>query len=83
MQIRHDLRLYRNQPGDVHKRGLSWSLMRSCIVNGERFSETIISSPEVFDDPEDAKRDALRKLSILRCPLDLPLDRAVKWILDD
>ena len=47
------------------------------------FSQAVVISPEVFENEDDAKRDALEKLSILRCPLERPLDHAIRWMLDD
>ena len=59
--------------------GITWRLQRSA----EGFRQSIVSSPEVFENEDDAKRDALEKLSILSDPFDLPVDRAIKWLLDN
>lgn len=62
---------------DDHE-GIAWAVIRSM----PSFSQTIIASTEVFETDEEAKRDALIKLSQLRCPIDQPLDKAIKWLLE-
>ena len=53
-----------------------WKLTRtSRRPDSADFHEAVVISPEVFENEDDAKRDALKKLSILRCPLERPLDR--------
>ena len=76
-----DLRHYRNPDKTVH--GISWSLMRGFVLNnGSTLFESVVVSPEVFENEEDAKRDALEKLSILRCPIEKPIDHTIRWMLN-
>ena len=82
VQLTHDVRMYVGDENPRH--GSSWSLTRQTSTSdGKPFNQSIVVSAEVFDNDEEAKEDALRKLSILRCPLDQPLDKAIKWMLDD
>lgn len=84
VQLHDDVRLYRMKGEYVEKRGIAWSLTRSCERStGPTFHQSIVVSAEVFDDEEEAKHDALERLSMLRCPLELPVDRAIKWMLND
>ena len=69
--------------GHVERVGVSWSLTRSCGADDQRYHQSIVSSPEVFECIEDANRDALEKLSMLRCPLERPIDHAIRWMLGD
>ena len=74
--------LYRGPKTEV-KTGIVWELQRSMkLPTGKSYTETVVSSAEVFQDGEVAKLDALEKLSILRCPIDRPVDVAIKWMLD-
>ena len=69
--------------GTVEAQGIGWYLSRTTpSVEGRPFSQNIVCSPDVFDHANDAKRDALEKLSMLRCPIDKPLDAAIKWMLE-
>ena len=72
---------------EKYREGWLWALSRSVPVmdpNGKKtsYTESIVSGCEVFDSQEEAKKDALEKLSVLRCPIDKPIDRALKWMLD-
>ena len=83
VQLHDDVRLYRMKGEHVEKRGIAWSLTRSCErSNCHTFHQTIVVSAEIFDDEEEAKHDALERLSMLRCPIELPVDSAIKWMLD-
>lgn len=76
----NDTRMYR---GIGEQIGWTWAVTRSTTgTDGKSFNQSIVASPEVFETDEEAKRDALVKLSILRCPLERPLDHAIRWILD-
>ena len=71
-------------PELVTRTGVAWSLVRETRQSDNRdYLQTIITSPGVFGSDEEAKQDALRNLAILRCPIDRPIDAAIKWILDD
>ena len=77
-----EARIYGGEHGG-EKRGMTWSLTRSCKHrDGTTYWESIVSSPEVFDERNAALEDALRKLSILRCPLEQPLDYAIRDLLE-
>ena len=82
VQVRtNDARIYAD---NKVRHGISWAVQRQTpMSNGEIYHESIVASPEVFESTEEAKDDALRKLSMLRCPLDRPLDKAIKWVLDE
>ena len=82
VQLRDGVRLYRGPKGGV-KGGIVWDLMRETPTgDGKTFYHSIIASPDVFETDEEAKQDALEKLSMLRCPFDRPIDTAIKWMLD-
>lgn len=82
IQISSGARLYLGE--DEPRYGLVWDLTRSNTSLGESpFRQAIVSSPEVFDDAEDAKQDAIVKLSKLSCPLERPIAHAVHWMLED
>lgn len=71
-------------PGLVTRTGVAWSLVRETRQSDNRdYLQTIITSPGVFESDEDAIQDALKKLAILRCPIDGPINAALKWVLDD
>ena len=75
-----DVRLKRKNKETVE--GVSWELVRTCKSKKDRdYIESIVSSPSVFYSEEEAKKDALEKLSILRCPYDRPVDAGIKFIL--
>ena len=83
--IKRGARLYHydDKRSDV-RRGLVWELVRHepDPQGGEHLqTEAIMASPRVFEHEEHASRDALEKLSILRCPYDRPIDAAIKWLL--
>ncbi len=80
-----DTRMYSGEEGGNAQQvtGISWSLERSCVgSNGKTYSQAIVSSPKVFANEEEAMEDALKKLSILRCPLEEPLNHAIRNLLD-
>ncbi|MYE01564.1 MAG: hypothetical protein F4Y03_09825 [Alphaproteobacteria bacterium] len=87
VQLKEDVRLYyrpQEQGGYVERRGTVWEVVRTTKPgDGSHYYQTVVCSPGVFEDDDEAKRDALEKLSMLRCPLGRPLDRAIKWMLDD
>ena len=77
----NDLRQYRNPSKAVA--GVSWSIVRKFDrFDGSTHVESIVTSPEVFDNEEDAKQDALQKLSILRCPIEKPIDHTIRRLLN-
>ena len=76
----HDARIYADGQA---RYGTTWSLARNCDSAAGPYTESIMTSPEVFDDAEAAKRDAVEKLSILRCPIETPIDRALHWMLSE
>ena len=90
VQLMDGVRLYRQRPlpgehplPDV-RNGLVWELHRNITTADDKpYRQTLVASAEVFESTEDAKRDALEKLSMLRCPFDKPIDTAIKWILDN
>ena len=60
-----------------------WSLIRHCRTEeGKGLHESIISSAGTFVTEEEARRDALIRLSMLRCPIEKPVDHAIKWLLN-
>lgn len=64
-------------------KGYVWTLMRARKgVDHEDEGEEIASSSLVHDTEEMARRDALEKLSLLRCPIEQPLDRGIRWMLE-
>ena len=77
ISIKVDCRKYLGE--DHAREGLAWTLDR--IVGDYR--QSIAASPNVFEHQEDAIQDAINKLSVLRCPIDAPLDCALKWMLDE
>lgn len=85
IQLSHNVRVYRKdgQAELPPREGVTWELTKSCPrENGGTYFESIVVSPGVFRDDEEAKADALRMLSILRCPLERPLDKAIRWMLE-
>ena len=50
---------------------------------GRQYSQHIVASPEVFDSDEEAKEDAIRKLSALVAGTDTPVQGAIQCLLDD
>lgn len=85
VQIKRSVRLYWNpETKDNEERyGFEWSLTRSTPTEeGQTFFQSIVVSPEVFESVEEAKQNALDRLSMLRCPIDRPLDMSIKFILD-
>ena len=85
LQLRAGVRLYRDGEGKSYeKHGTVWELTRDCKqADGQSYCESVVVSSEVFEEDESAKQDALRKLSILRCPLEKPIDHVIRWMLDD
>ena len=68
---------------DKLRYGIVWDLTRSCPgSDGKSFDQAIVSSPEVFEDEEDAKQDATKKLALLGCPLERPVAQALRWHLE-
>ena len=86
LEVREGVRLYRNVEGKPNgeREGRVWELIRTCKQeDGQTNSESVVVSAEVFNGDEAAKRDALRKLSIRRCPLEKPIDHVIRLMLDD
>ena len=85
VQVRNGQRLYRHPDGDQTKEGVVWELVRTCgrEEDSPYVYLSIVVSPGVFDTDEDAKRDALEKLSMLSCPLEQPVAQALRWIHED
>ena len=85
LQVCHDKRIYRGGPaGEKTMEGVTWSLDRWCKTDSPdlpEYRQSIVVSPEVFDSQDDALKDALEKLSMLRCPLERPLDEAICGLL--
>lgn len=75
----NDVRMY---PDGEKRHGAAWALVRRDTLDGVSHTQPIVASPEVFDSEREAKRDALEKLSILACPIDQPLARVIKELLD-
>ncbi|MCY3762647.1 MAG: hypothetical protein OXH50_15465 [Gemmatimonadetes bacterium] len=84
IQLLAGARLYRRPGGeDETVYGWTWALVRtSSNADGSSFTHSVIVSPEVFENDEEAKHDALEKLTILRCPIERPLDVAAKMMVD-
>ena len=69
-----------DEAGDA---AIVWSLVRHCRTeDGKGLHESIISSADTFVTEEEARRDALIRLSMLRCPIEKPVDHAIKWLLN-
>ncbi|MDE0149344.1 MAG: hypothetical protein OYG32_14245 [Rhodospirillaceae bacterium] len=80
IEIVNDVRIY---PGDEKRFGAAWVLVRTTSVGSAMTStESIVVSPDVFLSDEEAKRDALEKLSILVCPIEVLLPKVIKSLLD-
>ena len=69
--------------------GIAWEVIR---LIGQREgewqdSETLFASPDVFDDEDDAKRNAVETLGSLLCCEDSPLRTAfrtaIDWIVEE
>ena len=74
------LRKGADEEGDT---AIVWSLVRHCRTeDGKALHENIISSADTFLTEEEARRDALIRLSMLRCPIEKPVDHAIKWLLN-
>ena len=71
-------RRYLGDDEDKVRNGMSWSLCRS----KGNFTQSIVVSPEVFENEEDAKADAVQKLAILLCPIEQPVAKALRWHLE-
>ena len=61
------------------KFGTAWELTR---FNGQGAWETLFTSPDVFEDEEDAKRNAVQKLEPLICCDKSPLRMAFRDAID-
>lgn len=62
-----------------------WALIRTRENgSGEADSEILMESHRFFEehDTKKLRDDALRTLSILRCPISKPLDHVIKQLLD-
>lgn len=81
LEVVNDVQIY---PGGEKRLGAAWVLERARPADaGATHVEPIVASPEVFNSDREAKRDALEKLSVLACPLDRPLARVIKSLLDN
>ena len=80
VQLQTSCRLVGGRP----KFGISWVVMRRI---GDRAMDILLASPDVFDDEDDAKRDAVQKLEPLVCCRDSPLSMAfrttIDWMVDE
>ena len=71
------------------KFGIAWEITRFIGQQGDKWqdSETLFVSPDVFENEEDAKRDAVQTLKPLLCCADSPLRiafrTAIDWIVDE
>ena len=84
LQLRSDQRGYSHPDGPRVVHGAAWALTRTCErENGSRLHQSIVASPGVFDTDEEAKHDALEKLSTLSCPLEQPVAQALRWMHED
>ena len=85
VQLRTSCRLVDGQP----KFGTCWELTHFTRQQEGKWtdSETLFASAAVFEDQEDAKRDAVQKLEPLICCADSPLRiafrTAIDWIVDE
>lgn len=80
IEIVNDARIY---PGYEKRFGAAWVLVRTKPVDDAMtHTESIVVSPDVFLSDEEAKRDALEKLSILVCPIEALLPKVIKSLLD-
>ena len=85
VQLRTSCRLVDGQS----KFGTCWELSRFKGRQEGKWTdfEILFASPEVFEDQEDAKRDAVQKLEPLICCADSPLRiafrTAIDWIVDE
>ena len=85
VQLRTSCRLVDNQP----KFGTTWAVDRFIGQRDGNWQdyETLFTSPDVFEDEEDAKRDAVQKLKPLICckesPLRIAFRTAIDWIVDE
>lgn len=80
LELVNDVRIY---PGGEKEYGQAWQLVRvHRAEDGASHIQPIVASPFVFQSDREAKRDALEKLSILACPLDQPLAKVIKELLD-
>lgn len=70
---------------DTQKKGFAWELFRWCKREdgSPPYRQALAASPEVFTELEDAKRDALEKLSMLGCPIEKPVAQGLRWIHED
>ena len=74
--------------GEVDMHGIAWTLHRSTKIENprpdgpKRFREALITSPEVFDSTDKANQDMLVKLCLLRCQVELPLDKMIREIVE-
>lgn len=85
MQVSLSVRLYEQAKGKgIPKEGFAWELVRWYERDdGSTYRQTLAVSPEVFTELEEAKRDALEKLSILGCPIEQPVAQGLRWVHDD
>ena len=73
----------RKGPDEEGDTAIVWSLVRHCCTKeGKGLHESIISSADTFVTEEEARRDALIRLSMLRCPIEKPVDHAIKWLIN-
>ena len=87
VQLRTSCRLV---PGQYEpKVGTAWEVTRFIGQReGEWLrSESLLVSPDVFDDEDDAKRDAVRTLESMFCcddsPLRIAFRTAIDWMVDE
>ena len=71
------------------KIGIAWEITRFIGQQEGKWqdSETLFVSPDVFDNEEDAKRNAVQTLDSLFCcgdsPLRIAFRTAIDWIVDE
>ena len=69
--------------------GTAWEVYRFIGQRDGKWPdyETLFTSPDVFEDEEDAKRDAVQKLKPLICchesPFRMASRTAIDWIVDE
>ena len=82
VQLRTSCRPGRGQ--NEPKFGTAWEICRFTSRNEGNWPdiETLFVSPDVFDEEDDAKRDAVRTLDSLLCCEDSPLRIAFRTAID-
>lgn len=85
--LRQSCRLSHHQ--DEPEVGIAWEVTRFIgqQEGASRDTDVLFISPSVFDDKDDAKRDAVRTLESLLCcddsPLGIAFQTAIDWMVDE